>query len=196
MLDKISEIFFLNKEKYLFFKSKSRDLSVCTYPLVMTQSLLSNNSFSQCSYENYKKSKQKIFLFRSDKNRLISAYNKKIKFRDNDLNKLFLLKSTGLANVESFADYLRVLSFRKQTNRFIDRHFQCYKNGCPHFFNIKIDIDNIDKKLLKKEIFMEIFSNKIKSSELLSKDRKPISFNNLNDLDKKNLQSYIGLWKI
>lgn len=191
-MQKLSEIYYKRKPDEIYFRSIKSDLCIRTFSLVMSQSLHRNDNLLLCSAADFSNSSNKYTFIRSNARRLISAYNKKILFRNGSLGKLFLLYSSGLQAVASFDEYLRVLIFRKENGLFIDRHFRAIP---PFDGNGKcLDIDHISESdLCYQPELKEIFSIKSRSSQELARHNEIFK---LIDCDKNlltNLDKYLSL---
>ena len=192
MLQTLSEFYFSRKSDEIFFRSKSSELAIKTYSLVMSQSLHNNPNLRFSNSAEFNASSRKYTFVRRNELRLISAFNKKVIFRNGSLLKYYLLYSSGLQNVKNFDDYIRILIDRRRNNLFLDRHFR----PIPAFdgSGLCIDIDaRKDVILANDNELLQVFSIKKKSSEEVAGTKSIFKFSECSDHQRDLLKEYIEL---
>lgn len=191
-MQKMSEIYFMRKPDEIYFKSTTSSLCIRTYSLVMSQSLYMNKTLRRCNVDNFLRSDDTYTFVRSNARRLISAYNKKILFRNGSLSKYFLLCSTGLQSVTNFEEYIKILIYRKKNGLFIDRHFRVI----PQFdgYGNCINIDNLAEGIhYNHPELTQIFSIKTKSSLELARTKEIFMLDSCNRYLSNILEEYLNL---
>lgn len=124
----------INLTKHLF--KQSNDFFRLKNGLVLEiNSLCGTRTFTKFGYLNDIKAVEPqiadITIIRDEKERLLSAYNKKIIAKD-DWKKFFLRMSIGVDAGIEFSKLIQVLISRKNTGKFIDKHFMpCSATGNP-----------------------------------------------------------------
>ena len=189
-MQKLFEIYFKSKKDEIYFRSKKTGLAIRTYSLVMSQSLYQNRLFLKSNKEEFKNSNFRYTLTRRNDLRLISAFNKKIMFRNGSFLKYALLCSSGLQSVTNFDDYIDILIRRRRSGLFVDRHFR----AIPPFDDDgkRLDIDSINDKVFRdNQELAQIFTIRKKSSKELAGSRKIFSLGDCNTDQIGRLREYL-----
>ena len=177
---------FKSKERFLIYSY--RDVIIITAPLVMTQTF--NRYGRRIKYDRMNMSMYKAYLLvRSEEERLLSAYNKKVIGVKTDWKKKLLLLANDLSAEMDFTQFLQKLIQNRKEGRFIDRHFVPLKAS---YTELGIDFATISIQELLA-LYPELSDIKIKSSEVVvGKLRK----RNLNLSEKQLINEYLGLWSV
>jgi len=155
-------------------------------PLVMTQTL-SHIAKRISNEEAFKNQAEKYILIRSEHERLLSAYNKKIIGCPTDWRKNYLLLSSSLNSSMSFSEFVQQLIYNRMSGLFIDRHFVpqsfLYEPCFLHATSLEINRASCMFPVLKKHHLKS-------SAEVAGADKK----NGLSSYEKTTLARYLSLW--
>lgn len=98
-------------------------------------------------------------IVRSENDRLLSAYNKKIVAKD-DWKKIILRASLGVYGQISFIDFINRLIYLKKNSKFIDKHFRpCFASG------EKVSLKNVAQHAKLAEQVKQTINQNVKSSK-------------------------------
>lgn len=179
-----SEIF---RRKAHFVCYQFEDAVIITAPLVMTQTFNKYGKRIRQSELYTHPNKKKYLLVRSENERLLSAYNKKILGVDTDWRKTLLLHSTRLTPQMSFAQFMRKLIENRKRNLFIDRHFIPLKELYSEL--------TIQTQKTSIKDFIRLYPNlknaRVKSTnDVIGKSKK----NELDEYEQNLISEYLTLW--
>lgn len=175
---------FKSKESFLVYSYKAD--TIITAPLIMTQTF--NYYGKRIKYEELKTfRKRPLLLIRSDEERLLSAYNKKVLGVKTDWKKRLLLLSNGITSEMSFTQYLEKLIINRRKGRFIDRHFVPLK---VLYSKIDTSVEKITiQELLLK--YPELANTRLKSSKAVVGNSRKCD---LNIYETQLVDEYLELW--
>lgn len=190
MLNKVNESLqrLLFNQELEFYKTRLNKI-------VAVNPLCGSRTLHHLSKEGYLSRSESIpyphyCVFRDEKKRFLSAYNKKI-LSSNDWKKIVLRNLNGLALGMSFTDFLLTLLARKKAGKYIDKHFRpCIKTGRQ---SISIDDSNALSEAL--EIPLTLLSNNKFATSREVVDKRFGTLTTLSAADHKLLESYLSLYE-
>lgn len=154
-------------------------------------SLCGTRTFTKFGYldgiKRVRPQKADFTIVRDEKERLLSAYNKKIIVND-DWKKSLLRLSTGLKYQMEFTKFMQILIERKDRHLFIDKHFRPSKStGKP------IYISELKTNPILSPCTIQTISRREKSSEEVA--RSSVFYKTNTSLDENKLiDSYMRLF--
>ena len=193
MAKKLLEDFGMIVQKIaMLFFSQSNDFFLLRDGTVLEiNSLCGTRTFKKYGYldgiKRVQQQKADYTIIRDERERLLSAYNKKVISRD-DWRKSLLRLSTGIKYQLKFDEFIRVLISRKEKSLFIDKHFKpSSASGKP------ILISELGKTPTLKPYVTETIGRRAKSSEQVAK--KSILYKtNITASEEALITYYIGLF--